>query len=91
VPEQPLDELKNGLDLGRLSAHGFRANGYRLLLHVVTYGLVVLLREAAAAVAEVARATVSTLRSRLWKVGARVEQKAGRELVTRIGDTVYRF
>jgi hypothetical protein len=77
VPEQPLDELKNGLDLGRLSAHGFRANGYRLLLHVVAYGLVVLLREAAAGVAEVATATVSTLRSRLWKVGAWVETKAG--------------
>src|SRR5262249_43945826 len=78
VPEQPLDELKNGLDLGRLSAHGFRANAYRLLLHVVAYGLVVLLREATAAVAEVAQATVSTLRARLWKVGAWVEQQAGR-------------
>jgi hypothetical protein len=78
VPEQPLDELKNGLDLGRLSAHGFRANGYRLLLHVVAYGLVVLLREAAAAVPAVATATVSTLRSRLWKVGAWVDRKAGR-------------
>jgi len=79
VPEQPIDELKNGLDLGRLSAHGFRANAYRMLLHVVAYGLVVLLREAvAAAVPEVARATVSRLRSRLWKVGAWVERKGGR-------------
>jgi hypothetical protein len=78
VPEQPLDELKNGLDLGRLSAHGFRANAYRLLMHTVAYGLVVLLREAAAAVPEVATATVTTLRSRLWKVGAWVEEKAGR-------------
>jgi hypothetical protein len=77
VPEQPLDELKNGVDLGRLSAHGFRANAYRLLMHTVAYGLVVLLREAAAAVPEVATATVSTLRSRLWKVGAWVEEKAG--------------
>jgi hypothetical protein len=77
IPEQPLDELKNGLDLGRLSAHGFRANAYRLLLHTVAYGLVVLLREAATAVPEVATATVSTLRSRLWKVGAWVEEKAG--------------
>jgi hypothetical protein len=77
VPEQPIDELKNGLDLGRLSAHGFRANAYRLLLHVVAYGLVVLLREAASAVAEVARATVGTLRARLWKVGAWVEEKGG--------------
>jgi Transposase DDE domain group 1 len=78
VPEQPLDELKNGLDLGRLSAHGFRANGYRLLLHVVAYGLVVLLREAAAAVPGAACLAVGTLRSRLWKVGAWVEQRAGR-------------
>jgi hypothetical protein len=78
VPEQPIDELKNGLDLGRLSAHGFRANAYRMLLHVVAYGLVVLLREAAAAVPEVRVATVGTLRSRFWKVGAWVEQKGGR-------------
>ncbi len=103
VPEQPIDELKNGLDLGRLSAHGFRANGYRLLLHVVAYGLVVLLREAAAAVPEVATATVSTLRTRLWKVGAWVEQKAGclwfhvaaawpwRELWGRVQAAVARF
>lgn len=77
VPEQPIGELKNGLDLGRLSAHGFRANAYRLLLQVVAYGLVVLLREAAASIPEVATATVSTLRSRLWKVGAWVEQKKG--------------
>lgn len=73
VPERPFDELTNGLDLGRLSAHGFRANAYRLLLHVVAYGLVVLLREAAAAIAEVSRATVGAPRNRLWKVGAWVE------------------
>jgi hypothetical protein len=77
VPEQPLDELKNDLDLSRLSAHGFRANAYRLLLHVVAYGLVVLLREAAAAIPEVATAKGNTLRTRLWKVGAWVEEKAG--------------
>jgi hypothetical protein len=103
VPEQPLDELKNGLDLGRLSAHGFRANGYRLLLHVVAYGLVVLLREAASGIAEVATARVSTLRSRLWKVGAWVEEQAGqiwfhvaanwpgRELWTQVQSAVERF
>jgi hypothetical protein len=70
--------LQKGLDLGRLSAHRLRATAYRLLVHVVAYGGVVLLRAAAAAVAEVVRATVSTLRSRLWKVGAWVEQRAGR-------------
>jgi len=73
VPEQPFDALQNGLDLGRLSAHRFRANAYRLVLPVVAYGLVVLLREAAAAIAAVSRATVGTLRQRLGKVGAWVE------------------
>jgi hypothetical protein len=73
VPEQPLGELKNGLDAGRLSASSFRANAYRLLLHVVAYGLVVLYREAAAEVEEVCRASVGTLRQRLWKVGAWVQ------------------
>jgi hypothetical protein len=37
---------------------------------VAAYALVVLFREAAAAVPEVATATVGTLRQRLWKVGA---------------------
>lgn len=70
VPEHPIAELKNGLQADRLSASSFRANGFRLLLHVVAYALVVLYREAAAAIPEVATATVSTLRQRLWKVGA---------------------
>jgi hypothetical protein len=88
VPEQPLGELKNGLDLGRLSAHGFRANAYRLLLQVVAYGLVVLFREAVAVAATaappataaelvaVSRAAVSTLRTWLWEVPAVVEVRA---------------
>lgn len=70
VPEQPIGELKNGLNADRLSASGFCANGWRLLVHVVAYALVVLYREANAAVPEVATAQVSTLRQRLWKVGA---------------------
>lgn len=70
VPEQPIGELKNGLQADRLSASGFCANALRLLLHVVAYAIVVLFREATAAVPEVATASVSTLRQRLWKVGA---------------------
>jgi hypothetical protein len=70
VPEQPIGELKNGLQADRLSASSFRANGFRLLLHVVAYALVVLSREAVAGIPEVATATVSTLRQRLWKIGA---------------------
>jgi hypothetical protein len=70
VPESPIGELKKGLQADRLSAHGFRANALRLLEHVLAYVLVVLFREAAAAVPEVAQAEVSTLRPMLWKVGA---------------------
>jgi DDE family transposase len=78
VPEQPIGELKNGLRAERLSACSFRANAFRLLVHLVAYALVVLFREAAAGVPEVARATVGTLRQQLWKVGAAVVREARR-------------
>jgi hypothetical protein len=70
VPEQPLGEMKNGLRCDRLSACGFCANAFRLLVHALAYAIVVLFREAAASVPEVATAAVGTLRQRLWKVGA---------------------
>jgi hypothetical protein len=72
VPEQPIGELKNGLYADRLSACGFCANAWRLLVHVVAYALVVLFRAANAGVEEVACASVGTLRQRLWKVPALV-------------------
>jgi hypothetical protein len=78
VPEQPIGEMKNGLQADRLSACGFRANAFRLLVHTVAYALVVLFREAVAVVPEVATASVSTLRQRLWKVGAVVRVSARR-------------
>jgi len=70
VPEQPIGEMKNGLHADRLSACGFCANSLRLLVPTLAYAMVVLFREAVAAVPEVATATVSTLRQRLWKSGA---------------------
>jgi len=78
VPEQPIGELKNGLRADRLSACGFCANAWRLLLHVVAYALVVLFREANAEVPAVACASVGTLRQRLWKVPAVVAAGARR-------------
>ena len=62
--------MKNGLRCERLSSSGFSANAFRLLVHTLMYAIVVLFREATAAVPEVATATVTTLRQRLWKVGA---------------------
>lgn len=62
--------MKNGLRAERLSACGFRANSWRLLMHTVAHAIVVLFREANAGVPEVATAQVSILRQRLWQVGA---------------------
>ena len=78
VPERPIGELKNGLHADRLSFHRFRANGLKLLEHTLAYALVVLHREATAAIPEVARAEVSTLRLRLWKVAAVVKTSVRR-------------
>jgi hypothetical protein len=78
VPEQPIGEMKNGLRCDRLSSCGFCANAFRLLVHALAYALVVLFREASASVAEVATATVGSLRQRLWKVGAVVVTSARR-------------
>ena len=78
VPEQPIGEMKNGLRCDRLSACGFCANAFRLLVHALAYAIVVLFREAAAGVEEVATASVGTLRQRLWKVGAVVVTSARR-------------
>ena len=78
VPESPIGELKKGLQGDRLSAHSFRANSMKLLEHMLAYALLVLYREAAAAVPEMAKAEVSTWRQRLWKVGAIVMTSARR-------------
>jgi Transposase DDE domain group 1 len=78
VPERPIGELKKGLQMDRLSFHRFRSNGLKLLEHTLAYALVVLHREAVAAIPEVARAEVSTLRQRLWKVGAVVKTSTRR-------------
>ena len=86
VPEQPIGEMKNGLRCDRRSACGFCANAFRLLVHTVAYAIVVLFREAVAAVPELAVATVSTLRQRLWKVGAVVVTSA-RRIVLRLSET----
>ena len=64
--------------MDRLSFHRFRANGLKLLEHTLAYALVVLHREATAAIPKVATAEVSTLRQRCWKVSAVVVSTARR-------------
>lgn len=77
VPEQPIGQLKNGMNADRLSSSGFCANALKMLLAVVAYALVVLYRQACAGVEEVAKAEVETLRNRYWKVPAEVTRVEG--------------
>ena len=67
-----------GLAADRWAFHRFRANALKLLEHTLAYALVVLHREATAAIAEVDRAEVATLRSRLWTVAAVVKTSVRR-------------
>ena len=73
VPERPIGELKNGLQMDRLSSHRFLANGQKLMTHVLACLLYALFREANADVPEVAKMEVGTARVRLFKVGAIVK------------------
>ena len=73
VPERPIGELKNGLDMDRLSSHRFLANSYKLQVHVLAYLLHALFREANAETPEVSTMEVGTARTRLYKVGAVVK------------------
>ncbi len=73
VPERPIGELKNGLNMDRLSSHRFLANGQKLMTHVLAYLLFALFREANAKTPEVKTMEVGTARSRLFKVGALVQ------------------
>jgi hypothetical protein len=78
LPEKAIGELKNGLQMDRWSFHRFRAHGLKLLEHTLASALVVRHREATAALPEVARTEVSTLRPKLWKVGAVVQTSVRR-------------
>ena len=73
VPERPIGELKNGLDLDRLSSPRFLANAQKMMSHVLAYLLWALFREANAQTPELATAEVGTARVRLFKVGALVK------------------
>jgi hypothetical protein len=73
IPEQPIGELKNGLDLDRLSSPRFLANAQKMMAHVLAYLLYALFREANAQTPELKTMQVGTARTRLFKAGALVE------------------
>jgi hypothetical protein len=70
--ENRIKEWKNDLQADRLSCHRYRANAARLQLHTLAFLLVAYFRHWLLALTPLARATVGTIRTQLFKVGARV-------------------
>ena len=69
--EQHIKEGKNAINWTRLSCHSFRANAVRLQLHTLAYNLGNFLRTLALPTA-VAHWSLTTLREKLVKIGAKV-------------------
>src|SRR6202051_1735353 len=72
--ENSIEEFKNGFAADRLSCHRFRANAFRLSLHSFVYNLVNLFRLHLPS--SLRSAQIETLRTRLFKLGARFRQTA---------------
>ena len=75
--ENRIKEFKLDLAGGRTSCHRFLANQARLLFHLAAALLLAVLQEALAGT-HYATAQISTLRTRLLKVGAKVVQTCRR-------------
>ena len=78
--ENRIKELKDELDLGRLSCHGFWANQLRLLLSAASMVIMQLLRVRLANLG-LATTQVGSLRLRLLKIGGRVTRSVRRVVV----------
>jgi Transposase DDE domain group 1 len=80
--ENWIKDFKNAVQADRLSCSSFRANFFRLLLHLAAYRLLHALRiEVASQSAELGKAQFDTLRLRLLKVAALVCQSLRRILI----------
>jgi hypothetical protein len=75
--ENWIDELKTDLKADRLSCSRYRANAFRLQLHTLAFNLLHLLRHWLSGTA-LARAETSTIRLKLFKVGAQVKRSVRR-------------
>jgi hypothetical protein len=70
--ENRIKEWKHDLHADRLSCHRYRANATRLQLHTLAFGLVAYFRHWLLALTPLARASVATIRTHVFKLGARV-------------------
>ncbi len=78
--ENRIKELHHGLEVDRTSCTSFHANQFRVLLTAAAYVLMQELRFRAAGT-EFATAQVSTLRERLFKLGAWIERSVRRIVI----------
>jgi hypothetical protein len=78
--EQWIKEGKHALEWVRLSCHEFKHNAVRLALFVLAYNLANFLRRLVLP-AEMARWSLTTLRGKLVKIGARPTRHARRLLL----------
>ncbi len=70
--ENRIKEQQLGLFADRTSCHGFLANQFRLLLASAAYVLIEHLRRVSLTGTELAKAQVTTIRNKLFKMAARV-------------------
>ena len=82
--EQHIKEGKNALRWTRLSCHAFRHNAVRLQLHALAYNLANFLRTLALP-QEVEHWSLTTLREKLVKIGARIVRH-GRYVVFQLAE-----
>jgi len=84
--EQWIKEGKNAIAWTRLSCHRFAANAVRLQLHALAYNLANFLRTLALP-AEVSQWSMTTLRNRLVKIGARIVRH-GRSVIFQMAEVM---
>jgi len=72
--ENFIKDHKLALNSDRTSCHSFSANSFRLFLHSAAYVLMYALREKALAGTELAKAQFDTIRLRVLKIGAEVQE-----------------
>ena len=82
--EQHIKEGKNALRWTRLSCHAFRHNAVRLQLHALAYNLANFLRTLALP-QEIEHWSLTTLREKLVKIGARIVRH-GRYVVFQLAE-----
>ena len=72
--ENFIKDHKVALNSDRTSCHSFSANSFRLFLHSAAYVLMHAFREKALAGTELAKAQFDTIRLRVLKIGAEVQE-----------------